>query len=249
QVGEKRFGCADKESSFIARGPVQKSMKVDNTELEFNTFVGNLRVPLVGRDFIDKYKVKWDDEKLHGQKDGKPFTLKEYRPKSCLTTEVCAELDYDDLFFVTAEDLDEEAIKARGTMCEDKELQDLIKEWNFLTEGLGHTNLVKHRIVTAENAVPINKPERRFPVGLMQEAKKSIDEMFELGVIRHSNSEWCFQLVPVIKKDGRLSTTERDLQIRRVPDAASGQHFGKVGWSESLLQDRPHQRLLPDGNS
>ena len=58
--------------------------------------------------------------------------------------------------------------------------------------------------MTAENAVPINKPERRFPVGLMQEAKKSIDEMFELGVIRHSNSEWCFQLVPVIKKDGTI---------------------------------------------
>ena len=92
----------------------------------------------------------------------------------------------------------------RSTMCENRELQDLIKEWNFLTEGLGHTNLVKHRIVTAENAVPINKPERRFPVGLMQEAKKSIDEMFELGVIRHSNSEWCFQLVPVIKKDGTI---------------------------------------------
>ena len=35
------FGCADKSSSFVAYGPVSKTMKVDDTNLEFDAYIGN----------------------------------------------------------------------------------------------------------------------------------------------------------------------------------------------------------------
>lgn len=103
-----------------------------------------------------------------------------------------AQLDDENVFFVTAEDLDEESIFPDGKISSNKELKQLLEEWKFLFEGLGHTNVVKHVIQTAENAMPICVPDRRFPIGLMKEAQKSIDEMLQLGVITPSTSEWAF---------------------------------------------------------
>src|SRR5699024_2859609 len=109
EAESKRFGGADKSTSFEAFGPVRKTMTVDGVELEFDTFIGNPRIPLVGREFVEQYKVWWGNEGLFGQKDGKQFTLKKYKPTSCLTMEVSGDIDQDSLFFVTAKDLDEEA--------------------------------------------------------------------------------------------------------------------------------------------
>src|SRR5699024_4819964 len=144
-VGQVHFGTAKEESSLVTRGPVQKMLKVaDGTEVELEACIGEVRLPLIGRDFIDKYKVRWNDKCLFGVKDGEPFTLREFDPR----VEGCDDSD-GNLFMITSEDLDDDAKPSGGMRCQEPRLMDLVKKWVSLTEGLGRTDLVKHRIETA----------------------------------------------------------------------------------------------------
>jgi len=55
--------------------------------------------------------------------------------------------------------------------------------------GLGHTDLVQHKINT-ESAVPIRQSLRRLPFGKRQTEKEEILRMLDLGVIEPSSSPW-----------------------------------------------------------
>ncbi|KAI2811677.1 hypothetical protein BLOT_002855 [Blomia tropicalis] len=189
----KYFGTVNKQDVFATKGPITKTLVVnDRLELRFDTYVGNTSFPIIGRDFIKKYKVKWNAERMIGESLDK-FTLGQ------------ADVDEHDglsaLFLVTADDLEDISLDEKQNDLS-KEMKSLLDKWSCLSDGLGHTKVVKHRICVRPGTVPICKPERRFAIHLMNRARESVDEMISLGVIKPSSSEWCFQVVQIIKPDG-----------------------------------------------
>ena len=64
---------------------------------------------------------------------------------------------------------------------------------------MGRTNLVKHHIELTD-PVPFKESYRRIPAQMYDEVKAHIQEMLDLGAIRHSNSPWSSAIVLVRKK-------------------------------------------------
>ena len=87
---------------------------------------------------------------------------------------------------------------------------------------MGRTNLVKHHIELTD-PIPFKESYRRIPSQMYDEVKAHIQEMLDLGAIRHSNSPWSSAIVLVRKKDGRLRfcIDLRKLNNRTVKDAYS----------------------------
>ena len=87
---------------------------------------------------------------------------------------------------------------------------------------MGRTNLVKHHIELTD-PIPFKESYRRIPPQMYDEVKAHIQEMLDLGAIRHSNSPWASAIVLVRKKDGRLRLCIdlRKLNNRTVKDAYS----------------------------
>ena len=87
---------------------------------------------------------------------------------------------------------------------------------------MGKTNLVKHHIELTD-PIPFKESYRRIPPQMYDEVKAHIQEMLDLGAIRHSNSPWSSAIVLVRKKDGRLRfcIDLRKLNNRTVKDAYS----------------------------
>ena len=56
---------------------------------------------------------------------------------------------------------------------------------------MGKTNLVKHNIVL-KDPIPFKEKYRTIPPQLFSEVKAHLQEMLDLGAIRHSNSPWAF---------------------------------------------------------
>ena len=84
-----------------------------------------------------------------------------------------------------------------------QKLNDLLKKWKNLFHGLGKTDIIKHKIDVG-NEKPIMRHSYRMPISVYPLAKESINEMLKEKVIEPSNSEWCFPVVPVKKKDGTI---------------------------------------------
>ena len=85
---------------------------------------------------------------------------------------------------------------------------------------MGRTNLVKHHIKLTD-PVPFKETYRRIPPQMYDEVKAHIQDMFDLGAIRPSNSPWASAIVLVRKKDGRprFCIDLRRLNNRTVKDA------------------------------
>ena len=64
---------------------------------------------------------------------------------------------------------------------------------------MGRTNLVKHNIVLTD-PIPFKEKYRTIPPQLFSEVKAHLQEMLDLGAIRHSNSPWASAIVLVRKK-------------------------------------------------
>ena len=82
--------------------------------------------------------------------------------------------------------------------------------------------MVKHHIELTD-PIPFKESYRRIPPQMYDEVKAHIQEMLDLGAIRHSNSPWASAIVLVRKKDGRLRfcIDLRKLNNRTVKDAYS----------------------------
>ena len=87
---------------------------------------------------------------------------------------------------------------------------------------MGRTNLVKHHIELTD-PIPFKESYRRIPPQMYDEVKAYIQEMLDLGAIRHSNNPWSSAIVLVRKKDGRLRfcIDLRKLNNRTVKDTYS----------------------------
>ncbi len=85
--------------------------------------------------------------------------------------------------------------------------QDLLLEyWSFFSHdgSSGKTNLVKHRIVTPPDAMPIKDKYRPIPPMLEPDFKRQLDEWLRLGAVEESDSPWSANIVVAKKKDGSV---------------------------------------------
>ena len=109
----------------------------------------------------------------------------------------------------------------------------LFKEYAhiFALESLdmGHISLVKHRI-KLNNYTPFKERYRQILPNLFEEVKNHLNEMIQVGAIRHSNSPWASTVVLVRKKDGSLHfcIDLRRLNARTIKDAYSLPHIDET---------------------
>ena len=81
--------------------------------------------------------------------------------------------------------------------------RNTLSHWDHLFDGLGKTDIVKHRIETGD-ALPVRNPSYRLPKHLLSQAKDQINKLKNQGVIQPSNSEWCSPIVLVKRKSGEV---------------------------------------------
>ena len=94
--------------------------------------------------------------------------------------------------------------------------------FSLVDTDLGCTDLIDHRIELS-NEVPFKQRHRRIPPAMFTEVKQHLQQMLQSGVIRHSKSPWCSNMVLVRKKDGglRLCIDYRQLNKRTIRDSYS----------------------------
>ena len=107
-----------------------------------------------------------------------------------------------------------------------EEVQKLIKDFGFLFAlnelHLGKTSIVKHTI-KCTNYTPFKERYHRILPHQFEEVRIHLQEILEIGDIRHSNSPWASAVVLVQKKDGhlRFCIDLRKLNSHTVKDAYS----------------------------
>ena len=107
-----------------------------------------------------------------------------------------------------------------------EEVWKLIKDFGFLFAlndlHWGKTSIVKY-IIKLTDYTPFKERYCRIPPHQFGEVRKHLQEMLEIGTIRHSNSPWASAVVQVQKKDGglRFCINLRKLNSHTVKDAYS----------------------------
>ena len=82
-----------------------------------------------------------------------------------------------------------------------KLLRDYADVFSKSEFDLGRTHLIEHRIDTGD-AAPVKLPPRRTPIALAEAERKTLQSLWEKGVIEPSTSPWAAPLVLVKKPDG-----------------------------------------------
>ena len=101
-----------------------------------------------------------------------------------------------DLYTRSAEGLsDGQQLQPLELLCE---FQDIFSRG---PQDLGRTGLAKHEIDTGA-AAPVRQPPRRLPLAQREEARKTVEEMHQQGIIEPSNSPCSSPVVLEKKKDG-----------------------------------------------
>lgn len=100
-------------------------------------------------------------------------------------------------------------------------LEQLMKDWpTVCTNEIGHTNIVKHRIITT-NEVPIRRKAYRVSTEKQLFIDQEIKGMLDKKIIRPSTSPWAAPIVLVPKKGGgqRFCVDFRGLNSKTFLDA------------------------------
>ena len=84
----------------------------------------------------------------------------------------------------------------------------MINDFSFLFTlndlDFGKTNTVKHTIKLTDYT-PFKERYCRILPHQFEEVRKHLEEVLEIGAIKHSNSPWAGKVVLVQKKDGSLT--------------------------------------------
>ena len=94
------------------------------------------------------------------------------------------------------------------TVNQTEQLKKLLRENNdvFRFPGNeGFTQTIEHKIKLTEPG-PINCPPRRHNLGMIDEINKTVEEHVKKGHIIPSTSPWAFEIVPVNKPNGNISS-------------------------------------------
>ena len=103
---------------------------------------------------------------------------------------------------------------------QEKCLQDVLQNFSDVLNPLpGRTDLAKFSIKTGEHD-PVCGPHWRIPPKWLEEVKKQVDDLLNLGIIVPSVSPWASSVVTVKKKDGgiRICVDYRALNNCTQPD-------------------------------
>ena len=100
------------------------------------------------------------------------------------------------------------------------------KWWNYLKNmifsdlELGCTSKIKHKI-KLDNETPFKDYYHCIPPHQFEEVQKHLQDMLDIGAIRHSCSLWSSAIVLVQKKDGslRFCINLRHLNSHTIKDA------------------------------
>lgn len=101
------------------------------------------------------------------------------------------------------------------------QLEKLMLQWPAIcTHEIGHSNLVKHQILTTDE-VPVRKRPYKVSVDKQQFIKFEINNLLTKKFVRPSTSPWAAPVVVVPKKDGssRLCVDYRGLNAKTYLDA------------------------------
>ena len=112
------------------------------------------------------------------------------------------------------------------TSAQVDQVKDLLARWKHVFSlhslDLGCTDLAKHHI-QLKDPEPFRERYRRVPPSMVEDVRKHLQEMLDLGVIRRSNSPFASNVVLAKKKDNslRFCIDLRALNARTVRDAYS----------------------------
>jgi hypothetical protein len=211
-------------SPLVVDGTLVADLKIGDLETQQTFYVGDVTEALLGMDFLKNNRLQLDTsvgtlavqghqvvELEMEESEGAQF-ITSVDASSCMTAEPVSPLKEDSkrIGLVQAYDLFEEddakkeveiqpCLESHGLEEKDKLIR---KKWAKLFEGLGHTDLVMHRIITDEKIVPIRCASYRLPLNLVDEARLQIEKMKRDGIVQPSNSEWSSPVVLVRKKNG-----------------------------------------------
>lgn len=98
-----------------------------------------------------------------------------------------------------------EALEQHLDQHQIKEAENLLCQWKdaFSQHDLGHATKVRHHIKLTDDH-PFKERSRRITPAMIEEVRKHLQEMLELGVIKRSESPYASNIVLVKKKDGTL---------------------------------------------
>ena len=97
---------------------------------------------------------------------------------------------------------DDVIINSELTKDQKKEMKQLVLDYKHVfTYVPGTVNCGEHKIVLT-NDEPIKKKCYTVPYTLIQELRKKMNDMKEMGIIRDSDSPYASQIIVVKKKDG-----------------------------------------------
>lgn len=104
----------------------------------------------------------------------------------------------------TLQSIDQLVLKSDSSEQFKNQLESLMRNWpTVCTHEIGHSKLVKHRIITTDE-VPVRKRAYRVSVPRQQFIDSEIQELLSKNIIRPSVSPWASPVVIVPKKGGDL---------------------------------------------
>ncbi|CEG84874.1 Putative Retrotransposon protein (Fragment) [Rhizopus microsporus] len=111
-----------------------------------------------------------------------------------------------------------------------------IFDWN--NDTIGHTELIKHKIIIDKDAMPIrHRPYRISPIEANY-LKKELDKYCKLGIITPSNSPWAAPIILVKKKNGeyRMVVDYRKMNAITKKDAYPLPRIDDLHWRAKPYQ-------------
>ena len=225
----RKLRTASSESLGVS-GLLSGVVSLGNFRAEHEFFVGEVQEPVLGMDFLKPHGVVIDTSsgelKIGKEVIGAPSSegsieavaedwlvpleegtlLCEIESEGLEENEVALLMNSptESVEMVTADDLisrNEQESERALEKLQTAELLELKQRWSSVFSGLGDTRVVEHRILTKDRG-PVCSPSHRLPIHLMEKARKQVQKMKELGVVRRSQSDWCSPVVLVVKKDG-----------------------------------------------
>ena len=95
---------------------------------------------------------------------------------------------------------------------------------------IGKANVVPHRIELTDYT-PIWQRPRRFADPINKEVERQCEELVDLGIIEHSNSQFSSPVVPVRKKDGSLRLC---IDYRKINSVTKTEKFPMPNLTDSI---------------
>ena len=84
----------------------------------------------------------------------------------------------------------------------------ILKKYKKLFIGIGHFKCAPVEIKLKDNAVPVQKPQRRIPVAMRDEFQEEINSMVKAGILtkfdKNQATEWFNSFVAIRKPSGKL---------------------------------------------